>query len=180
MDSKEPISPSSSLTLWRAIATMDSSSVARKPMRGGPATERAKARGDDPRREQKAERGTAGGCRVKSLRRERTFQMHKSRSHPHSWRGVAERSSSELCEAATRECTEQLFLGAVRRCRFPVLSVTSVLRSVCRFHAGEWGVRLKGQCAVKAVAATGRGKPLRVSTPWTDSTWNKVERTRVE
>jgi hypothetical protein len=38
-----------------------------------------------------------------------------------------------------------------------------------RFLPDEWSTRLKGQSAAKAVAATGRGKPLRVSTPWTDS-----------
>jgi hypothetical protein len=33
---------------------------------------------------------------------------------------------------------------------------------------------------VKAVAATGRGKPLRASTPRTDSARNKAERERAE
>jgi hypothetical protein len=39
---------------------------------------------------------------------------------------------------------------------------------------------LKGQRAVKAVAATGRGKPLRASTPGTDSAGNKAERLRAD
>jgi hypothetical protein len=33
---------------------------------------------------------------------------------------------------------------------------------------------------VKAVAATGRGKPLRASTPWTDLARNKARRTGAE
>jgi len=40
----------SSLTLWRANITMDSSSVMGKPMRGGLSLERPRLKGRNPRR----------------------------------------------------------------------------------------------------------------------------------
>jgi hypothetical protein len=40
--------------------------------------------------------------------------------------------------------------------------------------------RAWGQSAVKAVVATGRGKPLRAQTPWTDLARNKARRTGAE
>jgi len=59
---------------------MDLSSAATKPMRGGPANSEAKTRGEQSSEGQKAERGTTGRSRIKSLYRERTFQMHESLS----------------------------------------------------------------------------------------------------
>jgi hypothetical protein len=49
-----------------------------------------------------------------------------------------------------------------------------------RFDRRERSIRLEGQRAVKAVAATGRGKPLRASTPRTDLARNKARRARAE
>jgi hypothetical protein len=40
--------------------------------------------------------------------------------------------------------------------------------------------RLEGQRAVKAAPATGGGKPLRTSTPWTDLARNKARRAKAE
>lgn len=158
------------MTLCRAFATMDSSSVARKPMRGGPALSEAETRGEKSSKGAKAERGTASGVRVTPLRCERTPQVHESLSFASFGRGVWALCSSERRGRASRGGAEVSFFGAVPRCRSLGRCRGVVLRSGATVSSNwTWHSRLKGQSAVKTVAATGRGKPLRASTPWTDS-----------
>lgn len=51
---------------------------------------RAKAQGELPSKGKKAERGSAGGKQVTLLRRERTFQVHESRSRATGARRIEE------------------------------------------------------------------------------------------
>jgi hypothetical protein len=61
-----------------------------------------------------------------------------------------------------------VFFGA-ERLRVTGRWLDDVLRSGASASILRMEEELEGQCAAKAVAATGRGNPLRVSNPWTDS-----------
>jgi len=67
------------------------------------------------------------------------------------------------------------FFGTVSRYRSLGRCRGVVFRNGANASSLKRCIRLKGQRAVKAVAATGRGKPLRASTPEADSARNKAE-----
>jgi len=161
---------------------LDSSIFMSKPKRGGPAECGAEAwRERSSEGISKAKRGSAGESWVKPLRCERTYQVHESLSYAAlvwvTWTSY----SSERGGTVIRGDVEASFFGAMPKYRSLGRCRRIVLRSDAKASSRfEGRIGLEGQSAVKAVAATGRGKPLRASTPGADLAWNKARRTRAE
>jgi hypothetical protein len=128
---------------------------------------RAKARGEKSSKgRSKAERGSADESWVKPPRRERTYQVHESLSYATIERAVGASSSSERGVRMARGDVKATLFGAALAHRSLGRCQGVVLRNVADVSSGIGGrIGLKGQSAVRAVPATGRGKPLRVSIP---------------